>query len=337
MEYIIMCGGKYKNFDTPKQLFKINNEVLVERTIRLLKENGIEDIAISTNNPAFDYLEVKKLRHNNEYDSGNANKNKKSKNNWLNAYYPMKEPCCYLHGDVYYSEEAIKTIVNTEVKETMFFCTRDIQDGRPAGVNTKGREPLGYKVNNQEVFRKAIDNLLKMIDDGLFANGVEPISWNLYRYINGLDIGFDKPDYGFANGIFNTDGDYIVIDDYTTDIDSMRDIPQLEKLLKILKGGIEMVKVEVTDDFHLGKYNELKNIIRKGKEEAGRLFKGDTFECENDMYEYLIGNNALHKSFVKLIEVIPEKEPEIKKEVVKMQEKETIENKPRRRKKLAKD
>ena len=52
-----MCGGKYKDFETPKQLLKVNEEVIIERTIKLLKENGIKDIAISTNNLAFDYLE----------------------------------------------------------------------------------------------------------------------------------------------------------------------------------------------------------------------------------------------------------------------------------------
>ena len=44
MKYIIMCGGKYPKFEIPKQLLKVNGEVLVERTIRLLKENGITNI-----------------------------------------------------------------------------------------------------------------------------------------------------------------------------------------------------------------------------------------------------------------------------------------------------
>ena len=54
MKYIIMCGGKYDLFTTPKQLTKINGEELVARTIRLLKENGIEDIAISSKDKRFD-------------------------------------------------------------------------------------------------------------------------------------------------------------------------------------------------------------------------------------------------------------------------------------------
>ena len=36
-----MAGGEYKDFETPKQLTIINGERLVDRTIRLLKKNGI--------------------------------------------------------------------------------------------------------------------------------------------------------------------------------------------------------------------------------------------------------------------------------------------------------
>lgn len=46
MKYIIMCGGDYDEFETPKQLSIIKGETLVERTIRLLKQNGITDIYI---------------------------------------------------------------------------------------------------------------------------------------------------------------------------------------------------------------------------------------------------------------------------------------------------
>ena len=97
MKYILMCGGNYTDkFKTPKQLLKVNDEVLIERTIRLLKENGVKDIAISTNNPMFDYLEVEKLRHKNEYTHDNPERHNKSQYSWLNAYYPMEEPACYI-------------------------------------------------------------------------------------------------------------------------------------------------------------------------------------------------------------------------------------------------
>lgn len=305
MKYIIMCGGNYKDkFDKPKQLLKVNNEVLVERTVRLLKENGIEDIAISTNCKDFDYLKIPILKQNNQYKHNGTDENKKSTCCWLNAYYPMDEPCCYLYGDVYYSEGAIQTIIQTKVKDTMYFCVRDLHDGRPTGVNAKGREPLAYKVQNYKLFRNAIDDILRMVDEGKFKNAIAPFSWHLYRYINGLE--YISNNLGYINNIFKTNGDYIVIDDYSTDVDSIEDIEKIEQIIKIMKGEVKMVKVEVKEEFTLGKYNELKNIVRKGKNETGRLFAGDVFECTEDMAKYLTGNNPLHRPVVKVLEVIPE-------------------------------
>lgn len=312
-------------------MLKVNGEIIIERIIRLLKENGVKDIAISTNNPAFDYIDVEKLRHKNNYIHNDEERHNKSEKSWLNAYYPMKEPACYLPGDVYYSDEAIKIIVETPVIDTMFFCVRDVSDGRPAGINIKGREPLAYKVQNQKIFRFAINKLFDMIDAGLFTN--DPISWNLYRQINGISLDFN----GYGNNIFNTKGNYITIDDYTTDIDKLEDIIKLEKLLKILKGGIKMLRVEVLEDFNLGKFNELTNIERKAQEEQGRLFIGDKFSCTEEMAEYLMGKNALGRSFVKVIEVIPEaKIEEPKKEV--QEEKPVVKKKTtRKRKTIAKE
>ena len=313
MKYIIMCGGNYTDqFDIPKQLLKVNGEILVERTIRLLKKNGIKDIAIITNCDKFDYLGLPILMQKNKYKHNDQNENKRSECCWLNAYYLVEEPVCYLHGDVYYSDEAIKTIVETKVKDTMFFCVRDIHDGRPAGINTKGREPLAYKVVNYKLFRSAINDLMQMVDDGKFKDLIAPFSWHLYRYINGYN--YMTSDLGYINNIFEEKGDYTVIDDYTTDIDFPKDIKELETLLKIMKGGIKMVKVEVTEEFTLGRFNELRNIVRKGQEVAGRLFIGDIFDCTEEMAEYLTKTNKEKRAFVKILEVIPEEKKQEEKE-----------------------
>ena len=294
---------------------KVNGEILIERTIRLLKENGITDIAISTNNPAFDYLDIEKLRHKNDYSHDDEERNKKSEKSWLNAYYPIEEPVCYIPGDIYFSEYAIKRIVETKVKDTMFFCIRDICDGRPVGINIKGREPLAYKVENQKVFRKAIDDLLQMIDEGKFK--ADPIAWNLYRKINELEIAYDWS----GNDIFNTKGDYMVIDDYSTDIDTLEDIQKIEQLIKIMKGGIKMVKVKVIENFYLGRFHEIQNLVRNsGGNEPGFLYVNDIFECTEDLAEYLTKTNSKQRAFVEVIEVIPEK-----------QEEKIVEEKPKRR------
>ena len=68
-----------------------------------------------------------------------------------------------------------------------------------------------------------------------------------------------------------------------------------------------MIKVEVLEDFTLKDFGELKNIERgTAKEEKGKLFKYDKFECSKDMCEYLTGKNPLNRAVVKVIEVEPE-------------------------------
>lgn len=79
-------------------------------------------------------------------------------------------------------------------------------------------------------------------------------------------------------------------------------------------GSGKMIKVEVLEDFALGRYDELKNIQRKAREEKGKLFTGDIFECSEELADYLTKNNRLGRAFVKVIEIIPEKGKEIKEE-----------------------
>ena len=76
-----------------------------------------------------------------------------------------------------------------------------------------------------------------------------------------------------------------------------------------------MIKVEAMEEFILGKFDEIKDTIaRKSREETGKLFVGDIFECDKDMADYLLGANAFKRAFVKVIEIMPDKLEEIKEE-----------------------
>lgn len=66
-----------------------------------------------------------------------------------------------------------------------------------------------------------------------------------------------------------------------------------------------MIKVEVIKDFTLGKFNELVDIERKRINTLGKLYVGDTFKCEKEMAEYLMGKNKNGDIVVKIIEVEP--------------------------------
>lgn len=288
MKYVLMCGGDY---EFKKPLCEVRGEKLVERTIRLLKENNADDIVISTNHKDYDYLGLPIIKQ-------------KKKGSWLCAYIPMEEPCCYIHTDVYYSEECIKTIVETD--KEMFFCVRDLSDGRPLGINAKGREPLAYKVYDNDRFNKAVEELLDMENKGEFAGYVEPFGWHVYRYLNGLDIFCQE--IWQVNDIFKEPGNYTIIDDYTTDVDALDDIKNIEDVVKFYYDEIPVVKLQAIESFTLERKGEIKNLIRNGQHYESDFFdkninKDDIFECREDIANYLLGDNGYKKAFVKILEL----------------------------------
>lgn len=215
MKYIIMCGGSYPDFKVPKQLSVINGERLVERTIRLLRENGITDIAVSATDPIFDCLDVPRLVHDNTSLVWDSTNNIVT-GYWVDAYYPTDEPCVYLHGDVYYSEDAIKRIINLNPTVNTFI-------GNEIARNPEHKnwgEPFGWIIVDQKSFRKAIDDTKKLQDEGKLERGYA-ISWELYRVLNGTD-----PNYMLID-----DNNYLSIDDETIDIDAEWQIEELNKKL----------------------------------------------------------------------------------------------------------
>lgn len=212
MAVIIMCGGVYDNFTTPKQLSVINGETLLERTIRLLKENGVNDILISSNDCRFKkYGTV--IYHENSY----RYENEQVKGYWVDAYYPTDKPCIYLHGDVYYSEDAIKKILNLNPKVNTFI-------GNEIARNKEHKnwgEPFGWIVVNQKEFRDGIEKTKQLQDEGKLERGYA-ISWELYRVLNGLD-----PNKQYIN-----DDTYLSIDDETIDIDAEWQIKVLDEKIR---------------------------------------------------------------------------------------------------------
>lgn len=66
-----------------------------------------------------------------------------------------------------------------------------------------------------------------------------------------------------------------------------------------------MIKLQALEDFNLERYSELKNIERVRIDTKGKLYKGDKFECEKELADYLLGNNPLKRPVVKIVEVEP--------------------------------
>ena len=287
-KYIIMCGGDYKLWETPRQLSVICGEVLLERTIRLLRENGINDISISSNNPVFENFGVPVLHHDNLYIAKGIGH---VTGDWFNAFYPTDEPVCYIFGDVYFSPQAIKTIVETETDDIELFGSHPPF----ASCYIKNHvEPFALKVKNQKHLHEAIETTREWDKEHKFWR--KPIVWELFTVIKNAPLQTKLDEYTT---------DYVGINDYTVDIDNKQDILTLE--LKL--GGKKMVTCEVIEDFTLREFDKLTNIKRKNINTKGKLYVGDTFDCDDTMANYLTGGNAKKKVVVKILEIKQIEEP----------------------------
>lgn len=213
MKYIIMCGGDYYTWEKPRHLIEVKGEPLVARTIRLLKANGIEDIAISSNNPVFEQFGVPVLNHKNYYFTLGYNN---SDGTWCNCFYPTDEPTCYLFGDVVYSPAAIKTIVETETDDIMFFgsCYPFAPEYPKPYI-----EPFGFKVVNTEHLKQAVEEVKRLESMGRFNR--EPIAWEVWNVICG-NADPNVIDYRT----------YVHINDYTCDIDEPEEVSLIERVVQ---------------------------------------------------------------------------------------------------------
>lgn len=213
MKYIIMAGGQYREWQTPRHLLKINGEEIIARTIRLLRENGIEDISISSHDPRFLKFDVPVLGHKNQYLAKQYND---YVGHWCDAFYPTDEPTCYIMGDVFFSPEAMKKIVKTKTRDIELFGSMP-----PFAKNyTKNNiEAFALKVTNTDHLKRAIAKTKKLDDEGQFWR--RALIWELWTVIK--DAPLPKSDADTIKV------GYTVINDYTCDIDHPYDIPELEK------------------------------------------------------------------------------------------------------------
>ena len=207
MKYIIMCGGTYPHFQEPRQLIRIHGEPIVARTIRLLREAGITDISISATDERFEQFGVPVLKHENNYVGIEYNVHEGL---WCEAFYFTDEPTVYLFGDVVYSPEAIRTIIDTQTDDIMFFGS-----AQPFGpIYPKPYiEPFGFKVVDIQHLRDAVALVRELYAAGRFNR--EPLSWEVWNVIHNPG----DPNYIDSSS-------YVHINDYTCDIDepSERDL-----------------------------------------------------------------------------------------------------------------
>ena len=204
MKYIIMCGGPKCMDPNPVHFTNLNGERILQRTVNLLRDNGINDIAITTSGQGYDVFGVPVI----EYNSN------KAPYHWVNAFYLVNKPVCYIFGDVFFSKQAIRTIVETETDSIEFFASAP--PFHPSFIK-RFAEPFAYKVVDNKYFADCVERVKQLQNEGKFRRGA--IAWELWQVIKGTPL--NRIDYT----------NYTKINDFTCDIDVPQDAATLITLI----------------------------------------------------------------------------------------------------------
>ena len=218
MKYIRMCGGVYQQWETPRQLTVIGEESLIARTFNLLIDNGVEyeDIYVSTNNGVIkNYCEstaIQVIWHSK--NNWVVPKPHVSTGDWCDAFYLTGEPTTYLMGDVVFSPEAIRKIVNTPTDDIEFFASAP---PFAPEYSKPWAEPFAFKVVDTDHLKRAQEECRYLHRLGKFRR--EPLAWEFWQVVKGTEL--NKIDYT----------NYTAINDYTCDIDVPSDAKKFERLI----------------------------------------------------------------------------------------------------------
>lgn len=105
---VILCAGtgdRWNNYlGIPKQLIEIGGETLLDRTIRLLKRDGVSDISVITNNQLLKREGIKTFA---------PEKYEWTVESFLSTRTLWKEKTLVLLGDVFYTNKAMHRIVTS--------------------------------------------------------------------------------------------------------------------------------------------------------------------------------------------------------------------------------
>ena len=165
MRYVIMANGKGKRWGNyggiPKHLIQVGGETLLARTTRLLHACDEDaEVIISSSNPAYETPGAR--RHAPEHGELEIDRF---------CYELIDDNTCFLYGDAFYTEDAMKVIVERPVHGVGFFGNE--------------RSIVAVKVSDGAQMRRAMDFLLEQIQSGAMEDAK---GWHLYHYLQGMPL-----------------------------------------------------------------------------------------------------------------------------------------------------
>lgn len=192
MKYIIMAdgrGSRWKNHrGLPKHLMEVDGETLLQRTVRLLRELDPGcSVTITSHDPRYEVEgAVRYEPQNNHLEIDRFT-------------YELIEPdVCFLYGDTFYSEKALREIIETPAESLLFFGSE--------------KTIFAVKVRDAEMMKSHIDK----VKECYLAGEIKDCKgWQVYQVHAGLPFG-DK----------TVTESYRVVRDSTRDFNSPTDWEQ---------------------------------------------------------------------------------------------------------------
>lgn len=171
MRYVIMADGKMsrweKSYEVPKHLLPIDNEILLGRTVRQIRENDpAAEVIITSHDPRYGhYGAVRYEPKNNVYEIDRFTEEL------------IVDDVCFMYGDTYYTDGAVAQICRIKT-DSMYF------------VGTS-RSIVAVIAHDGELMRRHVHRVREMHMAGQLK---DCRGWQLYQSFTGQS--FDKISIG---------------------------------------------------------------------------------------------------------------------------------------------
>lgn len=183
-------GTRWNNYmNIPKHLIKVDGETIIGRVVRLLnKYDSAANVIVTSHDPRY------------EFDGATRYE---PINNLLEidrfTYELIEDNMCFLYGDTYYTEDAIKSIIDSKADDLLFF-------GNDKSI-------VAIKVIDSKLFKRNIDRVKQLYLDGKI-NSCK--GWQVYQSYQNLE--FDKKSIADK---------FVVVDNKTIDYNTPEEYEKL--------------------------------------------------------------------------------------------------------------
>lgn len=165
MRYIIMADGKMSRWraesDTPKHLLQVDGETLLSRLVRQLDAGAGDEVIITSHDPRYEVPGARRYEpRNNQLEIGRF------------TWELIEDDCCFLYGDTYYTDEAVRAIRAMHTDRLHFFGNR--------------RSIVAVLVGQAELLRSHIRRVTELYLTGEID---DCRGWQVYQSYTGLPFG----------------------------------------------------------------------------------------------------------------------------------------------------